>query len=165
MSAIFRETVSEHDIAVVREIVSSSGYFSAAEIDVAAELVEERLSKGESSGYHLVFCEREGRVVGYACFGPIPCTMRSFDLYWIAVHEAHRGGGVGRALMERTERAIACAGGERVYIETSGRAQYESTRAFYGRCGYRQEAQLNDFYGLGDAKLIYVKVLSKQARS
>ena len=130
-----------------------------AEIDVAVELVEERLSKGESSGYYFVFAEQGGRVVGYTCFGPIPCTIASFDLYWIAVHDSCRGQGIGKALMRKSEELIAAMGGTRVYIETSFRAQYVPTRQFYFACGYQEAAVLADFYAPGDGKVIYLKVL------
>jgi hypothetical protein len=50
-------------------------------------------------------------------------------------------------------------GGRRIYIETSSRAQYEPTRGFYLKCGYRQETILEDFYAPGDGKVIYVKAL------
>ncbi len=51
------------------------------------------------------------------------------------------------------------AGGSRVYVETSSRPLYEPTRAFYLARGYREEARLPDFYGPGDAKVMYVKVI------
>lgn len=155
----FRQEVLQSDAQHVRELTTSTGFFMDAEIDVAVELVEERLSKGESSGYYFVFAEQGGRVVGYTCFGPIPCTMASFDLYWIAVHDSCRGQGVGKALMRKSEECIAAMGGTRVYIETSSRAQYVPTRQFYFACGYQEAAVLADFYAPGDGKVIYLKVL------
>jgi hypothetical protein len=62
--------------------------------------------------------------------------------------------------LEETEKLILRAGGQRVYIETSNRSQYASTRGFYLRCGYRLEALLKDFYARGDDKAIYVKELN-----
>lgn len=155
----FRQEVLQSDAQHVRELTTSTGFFMDAEIDVAVELVEERLSKGESSGYYFVFAEQGGRVVGYTCFGPIPCTIASFDLYWIAVHDSCRGQGVGKALMRKSEECIAAMGGTRVYIETSSRAQYVPTRQFYFACGYQEAAVLADFYAPGDGKVIYLKVL------
>lgn len=155
----FRQEVLQSDAQHVRELTTSTGFFMDAEIDVAVELVEERLSKGESSGYYFVFAEQGGRVVGYTCFGPIPCTMASFDLYWIAVHDSCRGQGIGKALMRKSEECIAAMGGTRVYIETSSRAQYVPTRQFYFACGYQEAAVLADFYAPGDGKVIYLKVL------
>ncbi|MGH7286410.1 MAG: hypothetical protein ACREI8_00100, partial [Myxococcota bacterium] len=47
-----------------------------------------------------------------------------------------------------------------VYVETSGRRDYEPTRAFYERAGYVAEARLADFYAPGDDKIVYVKALA-----
>jgi GNAT superfamily N-acetyltransferase len=155
-----RDTVRASDVAAVRSIVTSSGFFALHEIDVAAELVEERLARGVASGYHFVFADAGGQPIGYACYGPIACTVGSFDLYWIAVTAAARGQGLGRRLLAEVERRVAAAGGRRLYIETSSRPLYEPTRRFYERCGYATAACLADFYGPGDAKVIFVKALA-----
>jgi GNAT superfamily N-acetyltransferase len=159
----FREAVRPDDRDVVRRIVASTGFFSEAEIDVAVELVDERLARGDASGYYFVFAEQDGATIGYACYGPIACTVGSFDLYWIAVDAAHRGHGLGRVILEETERRIAAPPwrGRRIYIETSGREQYAPTQGFYTRCGYTLEARLKDFYSPGDDKLVYVRAIDR----
>jgi ribosomal protein S18 acetylase RimI-like enzyme len=126
-------------------------------VEVAAELVRERLARGEASGYLFVFAEVGGRAAGYACYGPIGCTIGSYDLYWIAVDPAAQGTGLGRALAAEVERRIAAAGGRRVYAETSGQPRYKPTRGFYRALGYAEEAELADFYAPGDAKVIFCK--------
>jgi len=156
----FRRDVRKQDADHVRRIVKSSGYFFDHEIDVAVELVDEFLAKGDASGYRFIFAEKNGETLGYTCFGLTPCTVHSYDLYWIAVMESCRGSGLGKQLLLESEKDIHAAGGRRIYIETSSKEQYRSTQGFYLRCGYRQEAHLEDFYGPGDGKLIYVKVLS-----
>ncbi|MBN2425738.1 MAG: GNAT family N-acetyltransferase [Calditrichaceae bacterium] len=156
---VFRDTVCKQDEENVRNIVASTGFFSQEEIDIAVELVTERLEKGLASGYHFIFAEVENRTVGYTCFGPIPATKLSYDLYWIAVHANMRGSGIGKKLMTESEKAIAGLGGNRVYIETSGRDQYIPTRQFYLTCDYTEAAVLDDFYAPGDAKYLYLKVL------
>jgi len=108
------------------------------------ELVDDRLAHGEASHYRFLVLEDGGEVLGYACWGPIPGTVAWADLYWIAVHPGSQGKGLGRT---------------RVYLETSTRAQYEPTRAFYLRCAYQIVAELPDFYAPGDGKAIFLKVL------
>lgn len=157
---VFREEPLPRDLQSVIEIVESSGFFYPPEIDVARELVMERLSKGTQSGYYFLFAETGEGVVGYTCFGPIPCTLQSYDLYWIAVHQSWRGSGIGKDLLRRTEEIIRGMGGTRIYVETSSRDQYRPTNAFYRTCGYRKEATLRDFYGPGDGKVIFVKILT-----
>jgi len=157
-----REQVHPEDPASVRRITESSGFFSAPEIDVAVELVQARLFRGAGSGYHFLFADAEapiGGTVGYSCFGPIPCTQASFDLYWIAVHDGHRGSGLGKSLLAESEAVIRRMGGRRIYVETSSRNQYQPTHIFYTRMGYLQQALIPDFYGPGDGKIIYVKEL------
>jgi len=142
---VLRCDVTEADRQRVRALVKSTGVFNPAEVEVALELVHERLTRGPASGYYFVFAERGGQTLGYVCYGPIPVTSGSFDL--------------GRILLEKAEELIRQGGGRRVYIETSSRHDYAATRAFYQRCGYHQEAVLRDFYAPGDDKVIYVKSL------
>jgi len=158
------------DPAAVHGIIASTGFFHDFEVNLAVKLVQERISRGLASEYHFLFADLESRPIGYACFGPIPCTQGSFDLYWIAVDAAHQGSGLGRRLMDEAERAMLAgvpgADGRllpparRVYIETSSQPRYAPTWRFYERCGYTIEARLKDYYAAGDDKLIYVKACS-----
>jgi ribosomal protein S18 acetylase RimI-like enzyme len=157
----FRAEVRATDVAAVAEITRSTGFFNPEELAIAVELVEERLSAGLASGYLFLFAEdaERERVLGYTCFGPIAGTEGSFDLYWIATHRDAQRRGVGRLLLAETERRVREAGGRRLYVETSGRALYAPTQAFYAGAGYAREAELADFYAPGDAKVFYVKPL------
>jgi GNAT superfamily N-acetyltransferase len=153
--------VTASDSAEVARLVKATGFFSPAEVDVAVELVQERRLKGEAGGYHFLMARRgQGDLLGYCCFGPIPCTLSSFNLYWIVVHPDFQGQGLGQRLLAMCEGEIRKLAGTRVYIETSSRPQYHPTRCFYERCGYAPEATLADFYAPGDHKLVYRKVLS-----
>ena len=156
----FRYEIDANDRERIRRLVDITGFFSCSEINVAVELVEERLAKGPESGYHFIIAEHYGRLVGYCCFGPVPCTAASYDLYWIAIHPDFQGRGLGRKVLKETERLIKTGGGHRIYVETSQRVQYASTRAFYENCGYHLEAVLEDFYGPGEGKVIYSKALA-----
>lgn len=157
---ILRQAVSPADAEAVRALCRSTGNFSPAEVDVAVELVTERLAKGLASGYHFLFAEDDGAVRGYACFGPIACTLHSWDLFWIVVHKALQGRGLGRRMLNEVERLVYMQGGTRLYIETSAKPQYGPTRAFYEKCDYTKEAELPDFYAAGDGKIIFRKILS-----
>lgn len=160
-SIVFRSDVHPNDREAVRQMVASTGVFSPTEIDVAVELVDDRLEEGLKSDYHFIFAEHEGHVVGYTCYGKIPLTLASFDLYWIAVDKSFHGKKFGRLLLEKTEDAVREMGGRQIYIETSNRHQYAPTRGFYLRCGYEQAALFRDFYAPGDDKVIYVKLIDR----
>jgi D-alanine-D-alanine ligase-like ATP-grasp enzyme/ribosomal protein S18 acetylase RimI-like enzyme len=157
--AVFRDGLRPGDRAAVERLVRATGFFSEAEVAVALELCDAVAEKGESSGYSFVFAERGGAVVGYACYGPVPATAATWDLYWIVVHPGAQGGGLGRALGTEVERRVRALGGARLFAETSGRPQYRPTRRFYESAGYEREAVFRDFYGPGDDKCVYVRVL------
>jgi len=159
MSMLYREEILSSDLGVILNIVQSSGFFSTAEVEMACELATDRLENGQQSSYQFLFAENDGEVVGYTCYGLIPATAASYDLYWIAVSETSRGKKMGKILLQKTEEIIRGMGGKRLYAETSSRAQYASTQKFYQNCGYIAEAVLKDFYTPGDSKIIYSKVL------
>ena len=159
----YRDYVVESDREAIRRLVDSTGMFRPHEIDVAVELVDERLLRGDASGYHFVVANNDDEVIGYACYGPITITVHSFDLYWIVVSPQQQGKGVGRRLLQEAENRIAVHGGRHVYIETSGQPIYTATRGFYERCGYQLEATVRDFYAPGDDKCIYVRRLTQSS--
>ena len=164
----WRVTLRASDAAAVHELVAETGFFSEAEQRVAVELVDETLTRGKDSGYEFVFADMPGdnqKLIGYTCFGPIPGTKSSFDLYWIAVTPRQQGKGLGGKLMRKTERLAKEQKATHLFIDTSGRAQYAPTRAFYERMGYRKEATIRNFYAPGDAKVIYAKRLQSAGRS
>ncbi len=154
-----RRTLQPKDRERVREMVTASGFFNAEEIAIAVELVDDRLEKGEASDYSFLFADTQGQTVAYACFGKIPLTVASFDLYWIVVDPALKRYGIGRHVLAACEQEVQQQGGTRIYLDTSTRPQYIPTRAFYERCGYHLAACLDDFYAPGDGKAIYCKAL------
>jgi acetoin utilization deacetylase AcuC-like enzyme/GNAT superfamily N-acetyltransferase len=155
----WRDALQPQDPERIRRLVTVTGFFNTAEVEIAEELVRERLARGDESGYYFVMAEHYGRLVGYSCYGPIAGTANSFDLFWIAVHPDFQRRGLGRKLIKESERRIHKAGGRRIYVETSERAEYASTRIFYENNGYRLESLLKDFYAPGDGKATYCKVL------
>jgi len=141
----------------LRELLAATTMFTPNEVEIAQELVDEFLARGEASGYSFFSAIERGHLVGYACYGPIPCTEGGYDLYWIAVAPEHQGSGIGRLLVDRVLDRVRALGGRRLYLDTSSREAYAPTRAFYTRIGFRVAATLDDFYRPGDGKVVFVK--------
>jgi GNAT superfamily N-acetyltransferase len=157
MDIKFRTVPEKRDIQRVMEIVESTKFFYDHEVEIAAELVADRLTHGESTGYHFVFAEVDGVTAAYACYGPITMSKTCFDLYWIATHNDYRGKGIGRVLLEETYKHARNMGCKIIIAETSGLEHYAPTRAFYISNKFDLEATLKDFYQEGDDKLFYTK--------
>lgn len=149
----WRHIVDAADPARIRALVGATGVFSAEEARTAAELAETTLDGSET--YRFLFAERGGELVGYTCFDRIPLSAVSFDLYWIAVLPDTRGTGLASQLMERTAAFIRNKRGLQIFAETSSREPYAPARAFYLKTGFEEAARFDDFYAVGDAKIIF----------
>jgi len=147
------------DRAAILALVAGTGYFRDDELPIAQEVLDEALKAGPQGHYQSLTALRADAPVGWLCFGPTPCTLGTFDIYWIAVNRASQGQGIGARLVQRAEEMIAARNGRLVVIETSGQARYGSTRGFYLKCGYHEAARVADFYAPGDDKVIYTKSL------
>lgn len=162
---IYRDILKATDREAFKDLLESTGVFYDFEIDVAIEIVDVFLEKGEASGYYFYAAEEEGRVRGYVNFGPTPCTKASWDVYWIAVSKQMQGKGLGASLLKMAEDKIASLGGQNIWIETSSRVDYLPTRSFYLKKGYVQVSELPEFYGPDDNKVILAKFLKKEGGS
>jgi D-alanine-D-alanine ligase len=154
----FRTTTRSTDPEAVQLLAAATGFFAAHEIAVARELAQ-AAADGDAH-YRMLYADRPDGLSGWACFGPTPCTDGAWDLYWVVVHPAAQGAGLGRALVDATARAARAAGGRALYAETAGKPQYAPTRAFYAASGFRCQASLPDFYAPGDAKLVFRRLLA-----
>jgi D-alanine-D-alanine ligase len=159
-AATLRHGLVAGDPERIAALCAATGFFTAAEVAVARELAEDGLTHGAASSYRFVLAEQpHRRLLGYACYGPTPCTESAWDLYWIVVHPEAQGGGLGQVLLDRVAQAVRAAGGTALYAETAGKPAYAPTRAFYARNGFQAVASVPDFYARGDAKLILVRPL------
>jgi ribosomal protein S18 acetylase RimI-like enzyme len=153
-------TASEVDREQIADITTRAGVFSQEEIDSVPVMFDEYLKYGtEDSGYHFIVYREGEKVLGFAIYGYRDLADGVFDLYWIAVDPSARRKGVGGTLITASEEAVRVMGGRILIAETSGTAEYESTREFYFRMGYENEATIKDFYKPGDDLKIYTKRL------
>jgi GNAT superfamily N-acetyltransferase len=166
------------DVARVVELTRTTGVFRDEEIVIAEEVVREavvadRAGEADNSDrpdrsdldrpYYALGAEVDGRVVGWICWGATPCTVATWDLYWMAVDPEMHGQGVGTALLEEMENRLSDKA-RLIVIDTSGRPDYAPTRAFYRARGYQTAAVVRDFYALGDDQVIFSKRLHRDRR-
>jgi ribosomal protein S18 acetylase RimI-like enzyme len=148
--------LSAADRGRIEEITRAVGVFRADEVPVALEVFDGAVTG--SPDYLALGAELEGALVGWICWGPTPCTLGTFDLYWMAVDPALHGAGIGTALIDEMERRLSGVA-RLVVVETAGRPDYRPTRAFYEARGYRVAGVIPEFYAPGDDQVVYVKSL------
>ena len=140
--------------ALIRRIET----FSPEEVQVATELVDIALQPNNPD-YSILVADRDGRLVGYVCYGPTPMTEGTYDLYWIASDPEVRGQGVGASLVSAMEGDLRRRQARLIRVETSATEAYGPTRGFYASMKYTEEARFRDFYKVGDDLIILGKRL------
>lgn len=155
---IRKAQVADH--AAVIDIVKATNFFYPVEIEVACEVFDEAAMNKPGCSYQSYVAEVVGQVAGWVCFGATPCTLGTFDVYWIAVDPEQQRNRIGSKLLHFAEAKIGEQKGRMIVIETSGSEKFIPTRNFYERNGYRLAAEVEEFYAPGDDKWIFSKRLS-----
>jgi len=159
MIAISKE-ISLVDRISIEAVLRSTDFFYEFEVQTALEIADETIEKGvQKSGYYWLKATDEDGLIAFANYGKNAFSTHSWDLYWIAVHHNSRNKKLGSILLKAVEDDVREMGGRILWIETSGRPLYAPTESFYVRNGYNLQASLKEFYGPGDPKQIYSKVL------
>ncbi len=161
LTAPVLRTLNAADRGRIEEITRAAGLFREDEIPVALEVFDG--AAAGSPDYIALGAEHDGRLAGWICWGPTPCTLGTYDLYWMAVDPALQRSGIGTTLLHAMERRLIGVA-RLIVVETAGRADYQATRAFYQARGYAVAATIPDFYAPGDAQVVYVKSLSTRSR-
>lgn len=157
MSSSLRPVGRAHR-ARLEQLTRGTGLFREEEVETAVELLDESL--GGDEDYQFLGAFDGGQLIGYACWGPTPGTEGTYDLYWIVVDRAQQGRGIGTQLLGDVEQRLTTHDARLIVVETSSRADYVGTRAFYEARGYTRAATIPAYYAPGDDLVIYTKDLN-----
>jgi len=118
------------DAAAVADLLGQLGY------PTSAEGAEARLERLRVVGDRVVVAELDGRTVGLAHLQVAPAIERdrpAAKIGALVVDDAHRGRGVGRALLDAVEAEARVRGCELLFLTTAERR--DDAHAFYERVG------------------------------
>ena len=152
----FRDKVLLSDAETVRRLTKSTGFFEQVfdEIDCAVEEVEAALEGGAGTS-NFLFLEIDGVAEAFISYYRQPCCDSLYYASWLCVNNSLRGMGLGKAIMNEFVERIWKLGGRKILLQTSGRPQYLPTRAFYEKYGFKIEAEIPDFYTVGESTVYY----------
>ena len=141
-------------------LLRATAVFREDEVAVAMEVLDSFFARPGQDYSAVGAFTPGGDLLGFSVFGPTPCTLGTWDLYWIAVSPTAQGAGVGTVLLKEVEGRLTRSNARQLIIETSSRPPYDPTRAFYLKRGYREVARVPDFYEAGDDRVIYAKTFT-----
>jgi ribosomal protein S18 acetylase RimI-like enzyme len=141
-------------------IATQTGVFKPIEIEALGHLLADIHGPDREEGHRAVSYVSNGKPIGFAYFAPTEMTDRTWHLFWIFVDRTTHARGVGAKIMNYVESEIQNAGGRVLIVETSGLPNYDLTRKFYIKLGYKQVAVVPDFYADGDDMVVFWKRLA-----
>jgi ribosomal protein S18 acetylase RimI-like enzyme len=150
------------DTPELLNLTAATGFFKPADVEILREVLDDYHASNQAEGHRAVTLERDGQVVGFAYYAPVPLTVGTWTLWWIAVSKKSQSRGLGSELLRHAEDDVRGQGGRLMLIETSSIEMYEPTRKFYRKHGYDQEALVRDYYTDGDGLVIFRKRLTPE---
>lgn len=154
---IRKALVADHPVVI--DIVKATNFFRPVEIEIACEVFDDAAMNKPGCNYQSYVAEVGDQLAGWICFGEAPCTLGTYDVYWIAVDPAQQRNRIGSKLLDFAEAKIRKQKGRMIVIETSGSEKFLPTRNFYERNGYTLVANVEEFYAPKDDKWIFCKRL------
>jgi ribosomal protein S18 acetylase RimI-like enzyme len=146
---------SPPDASGILRLAAAEPLFNREDREVVEELLFDYLEEDEPGDYRFLTAIDDGRVVGFACYGPTPLTRGTFDLYWICVSSRSRRRGYGKALLRGVVRGVRREDGRLIVLDTSARPSFAPTRAFYEAAGFTPTIRVPGFYGPRDDLMMY----------
>lgn len=133
--------------------------FNRPEIEILDEVLTDHSDNPKTT--YILFEEKDnGRLIGFAIFGRSPMTKFSWDIYWMAVDKDFQRKGIGKKLQKRIEAYVLSLDKKaNLIVETSSKPEYNATRGFYIKEGFKEMGRIPDFYREDDALVIFYKKL------
>ncbi len=111
-------------------------------------------------GSKFYVCEIDGIVVGV--LGYIPDLEGAKGIYWAEwgyVHKDYRKRGIASRLWDKIEEDLKGKGCRKLYIDIGNETDHEDAIRLYKSRNYIKEAELPDFWDVGENFVIYSKTL------
>jgi ribosomal protein S18 acetylase RimI-like enzyme len=153
--------LAQRDREKLYSMLVETQVFTREEIEVAMELIDIVIKDPNQEDYRIAcMANAEDQAIGYVCYGSVPMTQGTFDLYWIVVDPRSQGQGVGSKLLRFLEEVVRERKGRMILIDTSSIPQYEKTQKFYSRHGFQEVARVPDYYHPGNDRITFCKKIS-----
>ena len=143
------------DIPALQAVIRGIGLFTPEEADGFAGTIPDHFAQpGEG---HVWLLADDGRGAGY--LAPEAAGPGVWNLLFLGVLPEARRQGVARALVADVERQLRAQGARMLLIDTSTEPPMTAARALYERLGYERVGLIPDYWGPGDDKLTFRRVL------
>ena len=148
--------ITPQDLEHLKAVIDSNELFPS---DLLDDMTTDFFTNENSKDIWLTKEVNNKPIVVVYC-APERMTEGTYNLYLIAISKNLQGKGIGSEMMTYVENLLKENGHRILLVETSGLPEYELTRKFYDKLGYKREAVIRDFYQKGEDKIVFWKKLT-----
>lgn len=143
------------DIPALEAVIRGIGLFTPKEADgFAGTLPDHFAQSGEGHAWLLA-----DNCQGAAYLAPEAAGPGVWNLLFLGVLPEARRQGTASALIAEVERRLRAEGARMLLIDTSSEPPMAAARALYERLGFERVGLIPDYWGPGDGKLTFRRVL------
>ena len=142
------------DMPALSAVIHGIGLFTPEEANGFASTLPGHFEGGGEERTWLLAGNGQG--AGYLSPEPGPGV---WNLLFLGVLPEARRQGVARTLIAEVERRLRAEGARMLLIDTSTEPPMEAARALYAALGYERVALIPDYWGQGDGKLTFRRML------
>lgn len=156
------EPMDRDDKEQLLAIAEESGLFTPEELEqLLGDTLDAFLDGSLPEQHHVIVCrDAVSRIpLGWSYFAPDAYADNVWNVWWIGVRSDCYGTGISQVLLTEVETCIRTNRGRVIVIETSDGDMTLRARCFYTKSNYGERGCIPDFYGPGDAKLVFSKTL------
>lgn len=148
--------VTKSDVSALKQILDTLELFPSEMLD---DMIFAYLNNPQSEDIWFTATENKQPIsIGYCA--PEKLTEGTYNLLAIGVKDDVQSKGIGSKMMDFIENHLKINDNRILIIETSSSDNFNSTRKFYEKLGYIEEAIIRDFWDEGDDKIIFWKKLN-----
>ncbi len=153
--------IHPNDTRTLVEVTIRSGLFQHSDSPAVQAMFDEFHANRAVHGHQILCLEAGGEIQGLVYFAPREFAEGVWEVLMIAIEGRLQRRGLGGELLLAVERHARTERGRLLLVETSSRPDFDSTRSFYRKHGYRMVAEVPDYYADGDGKITFIKRLAE----
>ncbi len=164
MSTLDVRAAEPGDASTITRLALDNHMFEPDELGDFDEMLAGFFDGSLDDHHWIVAVDDAGAIAAAAYYAPEPFSDRMWNLYFIATDPARHGAGAGTTIVDHIEGALRARGpsvARTLIVDTSSLDDYDRARAFYERRGFVEEARIREFYGPGDHKVTFWKLLTE----
>ncbi len=155
-------SIKSSDMHELLALLEATKLFESNDIEELAKMLDLHFNNATDS-QDVWLTDDDNGLVGVAYVAPERMAEGAWNLYLIAIHPDYQRQGRGASLLRYVEQMLIKRNQRLLLVETSGLDEFEYVRTFYRQNGYKEEARIREFYKAGEDKVIFRKMLRKDA--